>query len=262
MAILITNDDGIDAPGLAAMVEALQGLDTLYVAAPAGNQSGVGTGITIGRSLRAVRHPDGPGGTVRYSLDGTPSDAVKFGLAHLLGGEKPRLVASGINLGPNIGRNVRCSGTVGAAFEAVASGIMALAVSVDYVIPPNWEGAGHYARLAAERLLAGPPPEEAFVFNLNVPSAAPEEIAGMVFARHGAGGFQDTLVADADPGRYSLGGEWMTFAPGGDCDGAAFASGYAVATPLRLEMTHAGMLSRLRDEWGPVVGGGGSGGNP
>ena len=253
MAILLTNDDGIDAPGLAALVDALQGLDRLYVAAPASNQSGVGMGITIDRGLTPVRHPDGPGGAERYALDGTPADAVKFGVGHLFNGERPRLVVSGINHGPNIGRNVHCSGTVGAALEAVAYGIPALAVSVDYALPPNWEGAKHYARKVAEKLLAMTEQdfngEDAFVFNLNVPSAPPEEIPGLVFARHGLGGFRDTLDPEPETGAYVLGGGWLDFPDGGDCDGAAFASGYAVATPLRFEMTHPRLLEHLRENW-------------
>lgn len=251
MAILLTNDDGIDAPGLAAMAEALAGLDELIVSAPASNQSGVGMAISIERTLKAKKHPDGPWGERRHSIDGTPADAVKYGLEHLLGGRLPRLVASGINFGPNLGRNVRCSGTVGAAFAAVAAGVPALAVSVDYVTPPNWEGAKHYARMVAEKCLAlaEEPDREPFLLNLNVPALSPEEIPGLVPARHGNGGFLDNLSLHADGRSYSLGGCWIETPPGDGCDSAVFAAGCAVLTPLRLEMTNDALLRELRERW-------------
>lgn len=251
MTILLTNDDGIDAPGLAAMAEALAGLDDLLVSAPAANQSGVGMAISIEKHLRPKRHPDGPRGERRYSIDGTPADAVKYGLEHLLGGRPPRLVASGINFGPNLGRNVRCSGTVGAAFAALAVGVPALAVSVDYVTPPNWEGAKHYARLLAEKCLelAEEPGREPFLLNLNVPSLPPEEIPGLVTARHGNGGFLDNLAPHPDGQTYSLGGHWIETPPGDECDSAVFAAGFAVLTPLRLELTHDALLRELRERW-------------
>ncbi|MDR1534773.1 MAG: 5'/3'-nucleotidase SurE [Planctomycetota bacterium] len=250
MAILLTNDDGIDAPGLAALAQALAGLDDLLVAAPAENQSGVGMGISIRRGLRARRHPDGPNGLPRHSLDGTPVDVVKYALGHLLRDKPPRLLVSGINHGPNLGRNVRCSGTVGAAFEALASGIPALAVSVGYTLPPIWEAAQAYAGKLARKLLelSVRRPGRPILLNLNVPSLPPEELLGLVVRRHGSGGFQDDLVAGAADGAFTLGGEWRE-TPGGDCDAAAFEAGYAVITPLRLEMTDESLLKELNRDW-------------
>ena len=211
-------------------------------------------GISLSRTLTAKRHPDGPGGVPRHSIDGTPADAVKYGLQHILRHNPPRLVASGINLGPNLGLNIRCSGTVGAAFEAVCAGIMALAVSVDYVIPPDWDGAKHYARLMAEKLLAasggGRHSEEPYVVNLNVPSKPPEEIPGLVVARQGVGGIRDLLSARPEEnGTYKLTGEWIDVPQDSDCDFAAFRAGNAVVTPLRFEMTHPRFLDHLREHW-------------
>lgn len=252
MAILLTNDDGIDAPGLAALAEALAGLDEIIVSAPAGNQSGVGMAITLDRDLTAKRHPDGPNGEVRYSVDGTPSDATKFGLQHAVAGKDVRLVVSGINLGQNLGTNVRCSGTVGAAFEAVATGVTALAVSVGYDEPVNWDGAKAYARSIAERVLAlrdcAP-----FVLNLNVPSLPEDEIPGLVVAHHGVGGFHDTLAVREDGKQYRAEAAWRMDVPEVDCDAAAFRAGYAVITPLRFEMTHDVMMDELCREWAEDV---------
>lgn len=248
MAILLTNDDGIDAPGLAAMAQALAGLDDLYVSAPADNKSGVGMGITLGRSLKAAAHPDGKFGETRHSLDGTPADAAKYGLQHLLAGKRPRLVASGINYGPNLGVNVRCSGTVGAAFEAVVAGIPALAVSVDFVENVDWDGAMYYARKLAEKMLSLPEDTEPFVLNVNVPSRQRGDIPGLVVTHHGMGGIRDSLRADPD-GEYRLAAEWIELGPDADCDMAAFNAGYAVATPLRFEMTHNAILADLCEAW-------------
>lgn len=250
MAILLTNDDGIDAPGLACLAEALSGLDDLSIAAPDDNRSGVGMSITLGRALRAKKHSDGPGGVPRYSIDGTPSDAAKFGLQHVLGNVPPKLVVSGINLGPNLGLNIRCSGTVGAAFEAVAAGVPALAVSVEYAATVNWAGVKYYARKMAEKILELPQPHEPFVLNLNVPSRDPKDIPGLVIARQGVGGVRDYLRVDPqDDDTYMLDADWIVVDSTGDCDAAAFKAGYAVLTPLRFEMTHDDMLASLCRQW-------------
>lgn len=249
MAILITNDDGIDAPGIAQLAKALEGLDDLYVSAPDENKSGVGNGITITRNLQARKHPPGEAGEERWSVDGTPADASKFGMQHVLGGNPPRLVVSGINLGPNIGVNIRCSGTVGAAFEAVATGISSLAVSVDYVIPTNWEGARHYARKVAEMMLSLPEGGEPFVLNLNVPAANPGDIKGLVIARHGCGGMRDNIVVEDRGDFFHLEADWILSEMNGDCDASAFKAGYAVLTPLRFEMTDDERLSYLCNQW-------------
>lgn len=116
MALLLTNDDGINAPGLAALSEALGEMDRIVISAPAENRSGVGGGIAMNRTLTAVRHADSSGGFPRHSLDGTSADAVKYGLRYLMAENAPRLVVSGINNGPNVGFSIRNSGALGAAF--------------------------------------------------------------------------------------------------------------------------------------------------
>lgn len=250
MAILVTNDDGVDAPGLSALVDALVGLDDLVVSAPATNQSGVGMGISLNRDLRPVEHENGPGGTPRHSITGTPADAVKYGLQHLLHGVAPRLVVSGINLGPNLGRNIRSSGTVSAAFEAVTVGIPAVAISVEYKIPTNWNGAKHYARMVVDKALVlaenshGP-----FLLNLNVPSREPGQIPGLVAARHGSGGIHDILVPSDSGRHYRLGADFTHMKPAGDCDAAVFGEGYAVITPMQYDLTDHSFLSEIRRTW-------------
>lgn len=250
MAILLTNDDGIDAPGLAALAEAMEGLDELVVSAPSENQSGVGMSISLGRNITTRRVEDGPGGLPRHAVDGTPSDAVKYGMQRLLRHNRPRLVVSGINMGPNLGVNVRCSGTVGAAFEAVVAGVPAVAVSIDFVKPPNWEGGKHYARLVVEKALAmaAQPGRAPFLLNLNVPSKNPDEIPGLIATHHGTGGILDIFTPNEDGESYRLRGKWAETKKDG-CDFETFMNGYAVITPLQFEMTNHRLMSELRDEW-------------
>lgn len=249
MAILLTNDDGVDAPGIAALAEALDGLDELIVSAPSGNRSGVGGGISLSRSMLTQRHDGNGGGVRRHSIDGTPVDAVKFGLQHVAGDKRPRLVVSGINFGVNIGFNIRNSGTLGAAFEAAECGIPAIAVSTEWGAEPDWRAAKHFARIIAENMLALPAGHAPFVLNLNVPGRAPEEVRGLVFARAGGGGYNDLLVPADAAEHLRLTPEWIQVGEGSDCDGGALSAGYAVATPLRVDMTDNALMARLCEQW-------------
>ncbi len=251
MAILLTNDDGVDAPGLRALAESLAGLDDLYISAPPENRSGVGMGITLGRELTVRFHSDWAGVAVRASIDGTPADATKYGLQHMLADAPPRLVVSGINHGPNLGRNVRCSGTVGAAFEAYLFGIPAMAVSVGYVVTPVWEGAKRYARLVAEKALQLGEKRRDIMLNLNVPALPPQRIKGLRLARHGTGGYQDLLVGTSH-NTFSMDGDWIQ-QDSDDCDATALADDYAVLTPMRFEMTDVELMASLQDEWNDML---------
>jgi 5'/3'-nucleotidase SurE len=145
--------------------------------------------------------------------------------------------------------NVRSSGTVGAAFEAVAAGINALAVSVEYIHPTNWEATKHYARKVAQMMLALPPGGDPFVLNLNVPSANPEDVKGLVLARHGSGGVRDSIVVEERGGVFHLEADWIATPSEGNCDASAFLAGYAVLTPLRFEMTDDRRMAFLAGQW-------------
>lgn len=249
MSILLTNDDGIGAPGLAALAEALSGVDEIFISAPAENRSGVGMGITLGKPVVALRRPDAPDGVRRTAVTGTPADAVKYALQAWLE-RPPDLVVSGINHGPNLGRNIRCSGTVGAVFEALAAGIPGVAVSTDHFDPPYWEGAKHYARKVVEKALELAGRRRDFVLNLNVPGLPPEDIPGLICVPHGMGGYLERYVPhrlDADS--FRVAGEWIETAPGKDSDAAAFTGRHAVLTPLRFDMTHRELLAEMAGAW-------------
>ncbi|MBN2712229.1 MAG: 5'/3'-nucleotidase SurE, partial [Planctomycetes bacterium] len=131
MTILISNDDGIEAPGIAMLVEALAGIDELVVVAPRENRSGIGHAVTFDSPVKIEEMPPAPCGAQRIAVYGTPADSVKYAIKkHLI--ERPGLVVTGVNRGLNVGVNVLYSGTIGAAFEGLIHGINAVAVSASY----------------------------------------------------------------------------------------------------------------------------------
>ena len=153
--ILVSNDDGIDAPGIRALAEAMTGLGRVYVVAPVSEQSAVGHAITVRNPVRAhARRFDVASGQIdAFSVTGTPADCVKLAVNQLLP-RHPDLVVSGINRGPNTAVNVIYSGTVSAATEAAILGIPSVAVSnCAWSADADFEAAGRYARLVAEHVL-------------------------------------------------------------------------------------------------------------
>jgi 5'-nucleotidase len=268
MTILLTNDDGIDAPGLAALAGMLVEFGPVLVAAPAEEKSGAGQAITIRDSIRIEKDREFPNRLETMAVHGTPADAVKFALWHRLE-EPPDLVVSGPNTGQNIGANVRYSGTLGAAFEAATSGISAVAVSSEVQDRPpgswDWTGCIRFAREVVGRALgweaerrARPHeelrrhPEPPFVLNLNVPALPPDEIRGLRITRHGQSGFREFFVPHgaAEDSRYRIDGEFHAHDPDETYDAAALAAGYASLTPLTLDMTDHARLEWLEGRWG------------
>ncbi|MDA0816050.1 MAG: 5'/3'-nucleotidase SurE, partial [Planctomycetota bacterium] len=169
MRVLLTNDDGIHAPGLAAMEKRLRGLGDLTVAAPSTEQSGVGHAITFLTPLTAKEVFDGdqPRG---WAVDGSPADSVKLGVAEFCP-TRPSLVVSGINGGLNAGINVLYSGTVAAAVEGAFFGITSIAVSLEWDDHANFARAAEIALDVIRELLACDPPAGS-LFNVNIPTAA------------------------------------------------------------------------------------------
>jgi len=251
MEILVTNDDGFGAPGLAALVRALSPLGDVIVVAPECQQSGVGHRITFGAPIE-VREAAFDGAGAAYAISGSPADCVKLALVRLFPG-RIGMVASGINPGPNVGVNVHCSGTVAAAMEAVLYGVKALAVSLNAYDVASYDAAARYAAEVARDLLEGKLPA-GVVFNLNVPDLAYEWVKGLRATRHSRVGFRERYEEVAAQGRgatgFSLVGE--PEAPGSDMDmdAAALAAGWASLTPLGVEMTAEEAFRRVRDSLG------------
>ena len=186
--ILLTNDDGIRAPGLLAMLEALSEWAKVYVVAPDSERSGVGCAVTLTRDLESVP-ADKPPAAAAWAISGTPADSVKLGVAELLP-ERADMVVSGINRGPNVGVNVFYSGTVAAAIEAAVLGLPSVAVSLDYAPVMPFELAAErvtpVVRAVLEKGLG-----RGYLVNVNVPNVPAGEMGPAVLTRHGRAGFRE-----------------------------------------------------------------------
>jgi 5'-nucleotidase len=244
--ILVTNDDGIDSPGLSALARALKTVDEICIIAPNRNWTAAGHTKTLDRPLR-VAEVKLPGTRLHaYSSDGSPSDCVALALLGLAP-ERPRLVVSGINTGPNMGSDITYSGTVSAAMEAVVSGVPGIAISLaDYF---EWDfryAARLAARLARTVLSAGL--ESDVLLNVNVPSLPRRQVKGVEVTRLGQREYRDELIKRKDPfGRdyYWIGGE----PPGGDgepgTDLHAVANGYVSITPVQIDLTDHALMEHI-----------------
>ena len=247
--ILLTNDDGIDANGIAALGAALDGLGDLAVVAPAQEQSAVGHAITVRDPVRAHSWLfETPSGAVwARAVTGTPADCVKLACQKLLP-RRPDLIVSGINHGPNTAVNVIYSGTVSAATEASILGIPAVAVSLcDWDPDADFEAAGRYARLITERVLAdGIVPGT--LLNVNVPPGDFDDIRGIEITRQARSRWEEEFHERRDPFNrpyYWLGGEFIDLDEGGDTDLHAIKRGYVSVTPLHHDMTDYGQIESL-----------------
>ncbi len=249
MHILVTNDDGVDAPGLLALQKALRAVGEVTVFAPDHNWSAAGHTKTVHKPLR-VNHATLADGTLAYTCTGSPSDCVALVALGILN-HQPDLVVSGINQGANVGHDITYSGTVAAAMEAVISGIPALAVSLDSYQSQDFACAARFAaRLARPVLEHGLPPST--LLNVNVPAVPQDEVAGIRITRLGKRVYRDTLVKRQDPrGRnyYWIGGEPPGGVPEEGTDIWALANNYVSVTPLHLDMTEHQMVMELK-RWG------------
>src|SRR5438094_3236422 len=179
MRILLTNDDGVYAPGLRALRKELQKLGEVAVVAPAGEQSAVGHSITLLTPLLVQEVLDEHDCPMGWAVEGRPADCVKLALLELLP-EPPDLVVSGLNAGSNAGINVLYSGTVAAAIEGAFCQLTSIAVSLEYTKPRplNFPHAAELARTVIERILAQEPPAGA-LFNVNIPSLEKGPVRGV-----------------------------------------------------------------------------------
>lgn len=248
--ILLTNDDGIDARGLAALASALDGLGTLAVVAPTEERSAVGHAITVRDPLRAHAWPfEVPSGPVwARAVNGFPADCVKIALQKLLP-RAPDLVVSGINHGPNTAVNVIYSGTVSAATEAAINGVPAIAVShCSWNPETDYEGAGRIARRIAERVLEeGLKP--GLLLNVNIPAVPYEDVRGLRVTRQARARWEEEFHERRDPfdrPYYWLGGDFINLeAESPDTDLAAVEQGYVSITPLQHDLTAHDELQQL-----------------
>jgi 5'-nucleotidase len=236
--LLLTNDDGFDAPGLKALVRTLSGSAELLVVAPAQEQSAIGCAVTLREPLHAEEIDFG-GADAAFVVDGTPADCVKLALTTLFTDRPPALCVSGLNRGPNVGVNVFYSGTVGAALEAAANGVPAVAVSREFGEALSDEDAARLARpLVAGAARRGLPPWH--VLNVNLPDRPPARIRGARLTRQGVSGFREWFREEPrgqGARRFSIEGEMRLREPDGLTDAEALAEGYVSVTPLALDLT-------------------------
>jgi len=253
MHILVTNDDGVHAPGLLALAQAMRPLGKVTVLAPERNWSGGGHVKTLERPLR-VRETQLADGTPALMSDGAPSDCVALALLGVVT-EKVDLVVSGINPHPNFGNDVTYSGTVTAAMEAVIAGVAGVAFSLDSMVGQDKADFGPAARVAArlvKRVLESSLPQ-GVLLNVNIPAVQDAEIKGCILTRQGLRLYHDVLDTRADPrGQpyYWIGGDFPTGVVEDGTDFGAIAAGYVSITPLQLDLTAYKALEKLKDwQW-------------
>lgn len=250
MHILVTNDDGVTAPGLLALAQEMRKLGKVTVFAPDKNWSASGHVKTMERPLR-VKEVLLADGTSAFASDGAPSDCVALPLLGLIE-EAIDIVVSGINPNANIGHDITYSGTVTAAMEAVIAGVKGVAVSLDspegHRGPLDYSTAAAVAKRVVEQVIADGLPE-GVVLNLNVPYLPGSEIKGYMVTRQGLRVYRDALDVRSDPrGKpyYWIGGEAPTGVDEPGTDFGALRAGYVSITPLQLDLTHVKAMDVLK----------------
>ena len=247
MKILLTNDDGIYAPGILALYKSLKNIADVWIVAPEKEQSAVGHAITLSDPLR-VKETEKDGEFLGYAVDGTPADCVKLGVGQIIP-HKPDLVISGINMGLNTGDCVIYSGTVSAATEGTILGIPSIAVSIDSFIDTDFSSAaGFTAHLAKNIYKRGLP--KGILLNVNVPDVEHSKIEGVAITRQGRFTFRDGFEKRQDPrGRTYYWLEYeelITMEENGDTDLAAVRQNKISITPLQHDLTDYNFLETLK----------------
>ena len=245
MKILITNDDGIHAPGLLALKRALAPLGEVVAIAPERPRSACGHAITLHKPLRLTKVHMADGGE-GYASNGTPADCVALGTSEHLGAT-PDLVISGINLGPNLGVDMIYSGTVAAAMEAAICGLPSFAISVTSYDTTGFQPAAEFAAVLAGELLRRKLPNGCFL-NVNVPPVPREQIAGVAFTRQGPLRYDNRMERRTDPGGehyYWFTGQRVNHDDGPGSDVEAVSRHLISVTPVRLDLTNEAALDQL-----------------
>jgi 5'/3'-nucleotidase len=244
--ILVTNDDGVESRGLLALKQALESMGEVTVVAPDTNQSAVGHTKTLMRPLR-VRERTLEDGSIGYSVDGSPTDAVSLAFLGYFG-HGFDLVASGINYGANLGDDITYSGTVSAAMEAVINNCPAFAISQEYYEHPDFSLAGVAATIVARNILAEGLSRGELI-NVNVPAVTIEECGGIEVTRLGRRVYSDQLVERLDPRGipyFWIGGPPPSGLAVPGTDFHAVVNRRIAVTPIHLDLTGRRLLRRLK----------------
>jgi 5'-nucleotidase len=251
MRILLSNDDGVNAPGLAVLEQIARTLsDDITIVAPTSERSGAGRSLTLTRPLRLRQL-----GEKRYAVAGTPTDAVMMALAHIMKDDPPDLILSGVNRGANLGEDVGYSGTVAAAMEGALAGIRSIALSQVYAK----SGAGENVSFAAAeawgekalRPLLDAPWTPRTLYNINFPARAAADVLGIRVVPQGLRDYGETeILQRTDPRGFDY--YWIKLAgmphtPAHSTDLEAAADGWVTVTPLHCDMTHHASLAATAD---------------
>jgi 5'-nucleotidase len=251
--ILLCNDDGITAQGIQALATALDGIGEICVVAPESEQSAAGHAITVRDPVRAheVDFSVPSGSIPAWAVSGTPTDSIKLACHELLD-ERPSLVVSGINHGPNTAVNVLYSGTVSAATEASTLGIDSVAVSLCDWSSEDFSGAKFWSRRIVRQVLRSGLPR-GVLLNVNVPAVPADDLEGVAVTRQARSRWEEGFDARTDPaGRpyFWLAGTFVDLDDGPETDTAAVEDGYVSVTPIKPDMTAHGVIDELREwEW-------------
>jgi len=246
MRILCSNDDGFHARGLESLVKIAQALsDDVWVVAPQDEQSGAARALTLAHPLRIRKYEDR-----RFSVTGTPSDAVMMAMTKVMEDKKPDLILSGVNNGQNIAEDVTVSGTIAAAFQGMSMGVPSIALSLARFARENarWETPEAHGPAIVERLLAEGWPSDV-VININFPDCKPDEITDIEVTSQG---HRDAVQLFAEERKDLRGGTYYWYGYSGQLsdppegtDIRAIYEGRISITPLHLALTHAGAQATL-----------------
>lgn len=250
--ILITNDDGINAPGIANLVEAVKDLGDIIVVAPDKPQSGMGHAITIGVPLRLTRATGIFGEVEAWQTSGTPVDCVKLAVDKLLNGRKPDICLSGINHGANHSINVIYSGTMSAAMEAAIEGIPSVGFSLlDFRFEADFSASKHFVRKIVQKVLSMET-EKHFLLNVNIPAVPLELMKGIKVCKQAYAKYDESFDERSDPnGRkyYWLTGEFKNYDQSPDADVWALTHNYVSVVPVQFDLTNYRLKETLEKNW-------------
>ncbi len=254
MKVLLTNDDGIHAPGLMALYEELKGDFDLDIVAPESEMSAVGHAITLTSPLR-VQAVHKNGTFFGYAVTGTPADCVKIAVQELMD-RAPDVILSGINPGANVGVNVLYSGTVSAATEGAFLGIRSAAISLSIRQNPDFRFAARFSREII-RFITGNGLKEGTALNVNIPAATPDKITGVSITRQGMSRHRERYERRIDPRGnvyYWLSGEIPVEEDFPDADAKALKENKITITPINSDLTCLEEMGRLRSRPLPEFG--------
>jgi 5'-nucleotidase len=243
--ILVSNDDGIDAPGIHALVRELKKLGNVTVVAPDKQRSAVGHAITMNYPLRATKYFVN-GDFFGYAIEGTPADCVKLAIRSLLK-EKPDILVSGINHGSNTAINIIYSGTVSAATEGTVLGIPSIAVSLTTFGKPDFSYSAKFSRKLTEFVAKKGLPDGTLL-NVNIPAVKEKEIKGIRVTRQGKTRWDDTFDVRRDPNNkeyYWLTGKIEILDSSEDTDVIAVKNNFISITPIQYDLTDYEMLKKI-----------------